>query len=407
MFTLHWMRMFSIRFRMLSAIVVVMVLLGALGLGGLFGVAKLQSQSEEVMQNAARAMAVTAPDQAKALEQALQRQQQAGTSIKWLFGFAFLVTVLVVVPLTILNMQAICKPLEEARHIAQAIAGGDLSQKLVVDGHDEVAQLQRAQQEMLDGLGSLVARVRDASERVAMTSQEIAAGNQDLSSRTERSAGSVQKTVSSLTELTHSVQQTSQSTIAAHQLSDNASSLARRSGQVVTEAVGSMHAIASSSTKIADITGLIDSIAFQTNILALNAAVEAARAGEQGRGFAVVAAEVRALAKRSADAAREIKGLIETSVQTVHGGVKLVEEAGAAMQEMVGGVQQLGQIIEEISQASAVQSNGIAHVNAVVAHIDQATQQNAALVEESAAAAESLREQAVVLSQVVHQFRLA
>lgn len=407
MFTLHWMRMFSIRFRMLSAIVVVMVLLGALGLGGLFGVAKLQSQSEEAMQDAARSIVSTAPEQAKALQSALQRQQQAGTTIKWLFGFSFLITVVVVVPLTILNMQAICKPLEDARHIAQAIAGGDLSKTIVVDGQDEVAQLQRTQQEMLAGLGSLVARVRDASERVAITSKEIAAGNQDLSMRTERSAGSVQKTVFSLAELTQSLEQTTLSAVRAHKLSDNASTLASRSGQVVTQAVGSMHAIAASSTKIADITGLIDSIAFQTNILALNAAVEAARAGEQGRGFAVVAAEVRALAKRSADAAREIKGLIETSVQTVHGGVKLVEEAGAAMQEMVGGVQQLGQIIEEISQASTVQSNGIAHVNAVVAHIDQATQQNAALVEQSAAAADSLREQAEVLSQVVHQFHLA
>jgi methyl-accepting chemotaxis protein len=312
----------------------------------------------------------------------------------------------VVVPLTILNMNSICQPLEQARLLAQAIAGGDLSQRVVVNGKDEVADLQRTQQAMQDGLSALVSQVRNASESVATASQEIASGNQDLSVRTEKSASSVQDTVGSLAELTENVQQTAHAAQTARQLSDSAYKLAARGGQVVTQAVGSMHEIAASSSKINDIVGLIDSIAFQTNILALNAAVEAARAGEQGRGFAVVASEVRMLAKRSAAAAQEIKGLVSTSVHAVDGGVKLVEEAGAAMKEMVDGVQRVGEIIGEISSSSTEQSSGIAQVNQSVGLIDQATQQNAALVEQSAAAAQGLREQADALAQVVRQFRL-
>ena len=337
---------------------------------------------------------------------AIAEQKEVGQFIQWVFIAALVVATLVVVPLTILNMHSICRPLEQARQLAQAIAGGDLSQHVEVNGKDEVADLQRTQKAMQEGLSALVSQVRNASESVALASQEIASGNQDLSMRTEKSASSVQETVTSLADLTNNVQQTAHSAQTARQLSDSASTLAVRGGQVVTQAVGSMHEIAASSSKISDIIGLIDSIAFQTNILALNAAVEAARAGEQGRGFAVVASEVRSLAKRSADAAQEIKVLVGSSVTAVNGGVKLVEEAGAAMQEMVVGVQRVGNIIGEITTASAEQSTGIAQVNTSVGEIDQATQQNAALVEQSAAAAESLREQAERLAQVVRQFRL-
>ncbi len=340
------------------------------------------------------------------VEEAVLDQQKVAAVVRWVFIAALAVASLVVVPLTILNMNSICQPLERARLLAQAIAGGDLSQEIEVHGKDEVADLQHAQKAMQEGLGALVSQVRFASESVATASQEIASGNQDLSERTEKSASSVQDTVGSLAELTENVQQTAHAAQTARQLSDSAFTLAARGGQVVTQAVGSMHEIASSSSKINDIIGLIDSIAFQTNIQALNAAVEAARAGEQGRGFAVVASEVRMLAKRSAAAAQEIKALVSTSVHAVDGGVKLVEEAGAAMKEMVDGVQRVGQIIGEISSSATEQSSGIAQVNQSVGMIDQATQQNAALVEQSAAAAQGLREQADALAQVVRQFRL-
>ncbi|MDH4451348.1 MAG: methyl-accepting chemotaxis protein [Rhodoferax sp.] len=337
---------------------------------------------------------------------AVRAQRTVGDRVQWLFIAALAMATVVVVPLTILNMNSICQPLERARVLAQAIAGGDLSQHIEVHGKDEVADLQHAQKAMQEGLGALVSQVRNASESVATASQQIASGNQDLSQRTEKSASSVQDTVGSLTELTSNVQQTAQAAQTARGLSDSAFTLAARGGQVVTQAVGSMHEIAASSSKINDIVGLIDSIAFQTNILALNAAVEAARAGEQGRGFAVVAAEVRMLAKRSAAAAQDIKRLVSTSVHAVDGGVKLVEEAGAAMKEMVDGVQRVGHIISEISSSATEQSSGIAQVNQSVAMIDQATQQNAALVEQSAAAAQGLRAQADALSQLVRQFRL-
>ncbi|MFP5485061.1 MAG: methyl-accepting chemotaxis protein [Gammaproteobacteria bacterium] len=336
-----------------------------------------------------------------------KEQAQAGTQTKWLFALAVLVTILVVAPLTWLNMIAICKPLAEAQRMALAIAGGDLSQKIHTSGRDEAADLQRALAEMQRGLGALVAQVRDASGNIATASQEIASGNQDLSQRTEQTASNVQTTVSSLEQLTATVQQTAASSQTANQLSASASGVASRGGEVVQQAVASMHEISASSRKIGDIIGLIDSIAFQTNILALNAAVEAARAGEQGRGFAVVASEVRSLAQRSAAAASEIKGLINTSVAAVDGGVRHVEDAGAAMKEIVDGVQRVGDIIGEIKAAATEQSAGIGQVNQSVGEIDRMTQQNAALVEESAAAAESLREQAQRLSQVVQQFRLA
>jgi len=337
---------------------------------------------------------------------AVVEQEAASSMTQRLFGLAVVITVLVVVPLTLMNMQSICKPLEQARGIAQSISKGDLSVSVRVDGRDELADLMRALETMRGGLSDTVGDLRDASESIASASVEIASGNQDLSTRTERAAGNVQSMVSSISELMGTVQQTASSAVTANELASSASSQALRGGEVVSQVVDSMHAISASSHKIGDIIGLIDSIAFQTNILALNAAVEAARAGEQGRGFAVVASEVRSLAQRSAQAANDIKGLIQASVTAVDGGVRLAEEAGTAMREMVNGVQRVGGIISEISSASAEQSQGIGGVNQTVHEIDQMTQQNAALVEESAAAAESLQEQADRLAQVVRQFKL-
>ena len=341
------------------------------------------------------------------VDTSLAEQNRVSTQTKWLFGIAVLLTVVIVVPSTLLNMESICRPLADARQIAQAIAGGDLSQRIQADGKDEVADLLRALRDMQNGLGSLVAQVRDASGSIATASQEIASGNQDLSHRTEQTATHAQQAVGSLSDLTSTVQQTAQSSQTANQLSRSATGAAQQAGAVVSQAVASMHEIAASSRKIGDIIGLIDSIAFQTNILALNAAVEAARAGEQGRGFAVVASEVRSLAQRSASAASDIKELINTSVAAVDGGVRHVEQAGTSMQEIVSSVQRVGDIIGEITAAASEQSGGIGQVNQAVGEIDRMTQQNAALVEESAAAAQSLREQAARLSQVVQQFRLA
>ena len=339
-------------------------------------------------------------------DSAMADQQAAGNTIKWLFAVAVAVTIIVVVPLTWMNMQAICKPLEQARGVAQSISHGDLSFDIRVDGKDEVSDLLRSLEAMRRSLAGTVGDLRDASESIASASQEIASGNQDLSTRTERAASNVQSMVSSITQLLSTVQQTASSAQTANQLAGAASNQATLGGQKVTHVVTSMHEISSASRKIGDIIGLIDSIAFQTNILALNAAVEAARAGEQGRGFAVVASEVRSLAQRSAQAANDVKGLIQASVSAVDSGVSLAEEAGAAMMEMVGGAQKVGGIIAEISTASSEQSTGIADVNQTVHEIDQMTQQNAALVEQSAAAAQSLQEQANRLADVVHQFKL-
>lgn len=334
-------------------------------------------------------------------------EQEVARQTRWLFIGAVLLTLLVVIPLTLLNMQSICAPLVSARQMALTIANGDLSQKVVVTGKDELSDLLRALDQMQQGLSTMVVQVRDASSNIATASQEIATGNQDLSARTEQTASNVQETVASLSQLTATVQQTAASSQLANQLASSASGTAQQGGQIVGRAVVSMQQISSSSRKIGDIIGLIDSIAFQTNILALNAAVEAARAGEQGRGFAVVAAEVRSLAQRSAQAANEIKGLIHTSGQAVDGGVREVEEAGKTMKVMVESVQRVGDIIGEISAAASEQSMGIGQVNQAVGDIERMTQQNAALVEESAAAAQSLREQASRLAQLVSQFRVA
>ncbi|MDH0382012.1 methyl-accepting chemotaxis protein [Comamonas aquatica] len=358
---------------------------------------------------------VEAEKQLQTLEQLLQAQAQAAeargsqvaSQTQWLFVLALVITTLVVAPLTLLNMVSICRPLTDAKRLADAIAKGNLTEQLDVVGKDEVSDLQNALKAMQDNLNRMVGRVRDASGNIATASQEIAMGNGDLSARTEQTASNLQETVASLMQLTATVQQTASSAQMANQLAASASQTAAQGGSVVSQAVESMHEISSSSRKIGDIIGLIDSIAFQTNILALNAAVEAARAGEQGRGFAVVAGEVRLLARRSAEAASDIKRLIQSSVNAVDGGVRHVESAGKTMQEIMGSIQRVGDIIGEITAAANEQSTGISQVNQAVGDIDQMTQQNAALVEQSTAAAESLKEQTHQLSDVVSQFILS
>jgi len=325
-----------------------------------------------------------------------------------LYAFAAVlgVAVLLVVPLTLLNAASIVDPIRSARRAAQIIAEGDLTQPIDVQGHDESAELLRALAQMQESLRSLVGQVRSTSDNIGTASAEIATGNQDLSQRTEQTASNLQQTASSMEQLTGTVKQSADSARQANQLASSAAEVAQRGGAVVAQVVATMDEINASSKKIGDIIGVIDSIAFQTNILALNAAVEAARAGEQGRGFAVVASEVRSLAARSAEAAREIKTLIGASVDKVEDGSRLVADAGATMNEIVNSVKRVSDIIGEITAASAEQSEGIGQVNGSVSELDQMTQQNAALVEESAAAAESLKEQAGRLATVVATFKV-
>jgi methyl-accepting chemotaxis protein-2 (aspartate sensor receptor) len=259
---------------------------------------------------------------------------------------------------------------------------------------------------MQDRLRALVGDIRHSADSIQTASTEVAVGNQDLSQRTEQTASSLQQAASSMTQLTSTVNQSAEAASQANQMAGSASAVALRGGEVVSQVVSTMNDINQSSRKIADIIGVIDGIAFQTNILALNAAVEAARAGEQGRGFAVVAGEVRSLAQRSAEAAKEIKGLIGSSVDRVEAGSRLVGDAGSTMNEIVASVQRVSGIIGEITAAAAEQSAGIGQVSSSVGQLDQMTQQNAALVEQSAAAAESLKGQAARLAQLVSVFRL-
>jgi methyl-accepting chemotaxis protein len=321
-----------------------------------------------------------------------------------LFAASLALVVVLVTPSTLINSRSIVRPIDEARRFAASIAQGDLSVNLQVTGRDEAAELMRALVEMQRSLQTMVGSIRNSAESISVASTEIASGNQDLSGRTEQTASNLQHAASSMEQLTGTVRQTADSARTANQLATSATEAAQRGGQVVSQVVTNMEEINTSSKKIADIIGVIDGIAFQTNILALNAAVEAARAGEQGRGFAVVAGEVRNLAQRSANAAREIKSLIGASVDKVESGTRLVHDAGSTMSEIVSSVQRVTDIIGEITAATTEQSSELGQVNATVNQLDQMTQQNAALVEQSAAAAESLKEQAHRLSEVVKAF---
>jgi methyl-accepting chemotaxis protein len=291
------------------------------------------------------------------------------------------------------------------RH-AKRLAEGDLSVDIDVHGNSDAAAVLRSLQMLQAELRRSISAIRTGADGVSVAAAEIATGNQDLSSRTEQTSGNLQQAASSMSQLNGTVRQSADAAAQANQLANSATQVARRGGEVVSQVVTTMGEINTSSKKIADIIGVIDGIAFQTNILALNAAVEAARAGEQGRGFAVVAGEVRSLAGRSAEAAREIKTLIGASVDRVESGTRLVQDAGATMGEIVSSVQRVSDIIGEISAATSEQSAGIGQVNGAVVQLDQMTQQNAALVEQSAAAAESLKDQARQLAGVVAGFRL-
>ncbi|MBL8384927.1 MAG: PAS domain S-box protein [Burkholderiales bacterium] len=307
----------------------------------------------------------------------------------------------------ILATQALQAAVREVQDVVSAAQGNDLTQRVPVAGKTgEIAQLCEGVNSLIDTMTQVVGTIRESTGAIGTAAKEIAMGNTDLSQRTEEQASSLQETASSMEELTSTVRQNAENAKQANQLAEAASQIAVKGGGVVHQVVGTMDAITAASKKIVDIISVIDGIAFQTNILALNAAVEAARAGEQGRGFAVVATEVRNLAQRSANAAKEIKSLIGDSVEKVEVGSKLVADAGATMDEIVGSVKRVTDIMAEITAASQEQSAGIEQVNQAVAQMDKVTQQNAALVEEAAAAAESMEEQAQGLSQMVSVFRL-
>ena len=303
-------------------------------------------------------------------------------------------------------ISSIRRALDQSVDAARRIAEGDLAVQLDTRRQDELGQLMQALQAMARSLGSLVGQVRQATDSIQTASSEIATGNHDLSARTEQTASSLQQTASSMEELSGTVQHYADTAREANQLATDATQAVRQGGQVVDDVVAQMDGIATASRKIADIIGVIDGIAFQTNILALNAAVEAARAGEQGRGFAVVAGEVRTLAQRSAQAAKEIKTLINDSTERVDHGAKLADSAGQTMRQIVSAIERVNHMMTEITTSASEQSEGIRQVNGAVSHLDQMTQQNAALVEEAAAAASSLRDQADQLNGLVRVFKV-
>ena len=324
-----------------------------------------------------------------------------------LLGVGTLVAVALGALMGLTVTRSIVRPLQQGQQAAESIADGDLTHPITASGNDETGQLLQALSTMQSRLATIVGNMRYSAEDVATASAEIASGNNDLSARTEQQASALEETAASMEELGSTVRQNADNARTANQLAMSASTVAQQGGDVVAEVVDTMKGINDSSRKIADIISVIDGIAFQTNILALNAAVEAARAGEQGRGFAVVASEVRNLAQRSAEAAKEIKGLIHASVERVELGTTLVDKAGATMTEVVASIRRVTDIVGEISAASSEQSAGVAQAGDAITETDQATQQNAALVVQSAAAADSLKVQAQQLVQAVAVFRLA
>ncbi|MCW5654281.1 methyl-accepting chemotaxis protein [Hydrogenophaga sp.] len=327
-------------------------------------------------------------------------------SARWVMGGVALLAFVTGIAVAIRITRSITVPIGEALHLAGRVAAGDLTSQVRVDGNDETAKLLRSLQEMQESLSKVVGEVRRNADSVATASTQIAQGNQDLSGRTEEQASALEETAATMEQLGSTVRHNAENAQQASELARTASGVATRGGEVVGQVVSTMDGINESSRKIGDIIGVIDGIAFQTNILALNAAVEAARAGEQGRGFAVVAGEVRSLAQRSAEAAKEIKSLIANNVEQVEQGAALVGEAGRTMDDIVGSIKRVSDIVSEISSATSEQSSSIQQVGEAVGQMDQVTQQNAALVEESAAAADSLKSQALRLVDVVSVFRL-
>lgn len=342
------------------------------------------------------------------VSKALYEESQHNYSFsKYLSISVIILGVLLAVTLGFFLIRAISRPLAVAIHIARNVAEGDLTQKIETNSTNEFGQLLAALKDMNTSLVDIVGDVRMGTESIASASGQIAAGNLDLSNRTEAQAGSLEETAAAMEQLTSTVKQNADNARQANQLAATASDVATKGGAVVSDVVNTMGAINESARKIADIIGVIDGIAFQTNILALNAAVEAARAGEQGRGFAVVATEVRSLAQRSAAAAKEIKLLIDDSVDKVAQGNKQASQAGTTMAEVVSSVQRVTDIMSEISAASREQSQGIEEINQAITQMDETTQQNAALVEQAAAAAKSLQDQAGHLEALVNKFQIA
>ncbi|URI06982.1 methyl-accepting chemotaxis protein [Aquincola tertiaricarbonis] len=348
---------------------------------------------------------------ARTLEDHAQQQSAAATGAvhRWraLIVGAAVLTLAVYLPLMAFTVLSVTRPLDRAIGVAGRVAAGDLATPVQAQGRDEVAQLMAALARMQDHLRHLVAEVRASVVAIDAASSEIAQGTQDLSSRTEHTASSLQETAASMGELTAAVSAAEQAAGSAAALAQSARASADEGCEVVAQAVRSMDRITDSAGRIAHITGVIDGLAFQTNLLALNAAVEAARAGEEGRGFAVVAGEVRRLARQSADASREIKQLIGDSTEHVGQGTRLVQAAGTAMQSLQGGIRQVAEVVGEIRGRAQAQGDGLREINAAVTQVDGMTQQNAAMVEQAAAAAESLREQAARLSGLLTRFKLA
>ncbi len=370
------------------------------------GVAAMQN-ADASFQLASAAMATIVSEMGKTANQvaaaSTQRAQQQSLAVL----AASLLATGITLGLCLLMLRRVMAAVQQARQVAETVAQGDLAAAAATDRPDEIGDLQRALAHMTGQLRTSMQTVQQVAQHIAGASAEIASGNQDLSGRTEQTAGSLQQASSSLVQLTSAVRQTADAASQASSLATSAASVARRGGEVVSQVVSTMDEINGASRRIGDIIGTIDGIAFQTNILALNAAVEAARAGEQGRGFAVVASEVRSLAQRSAEAAREIKALIGNSVDKVDAGTRLVQAAGQTMDEIVASVERVTSVIGEISTAAAEQSGGIGQVSSAVGDLDDMTQQNAALVEQSASAADQLSQQARTLSDAVARFRIS
>lgn len=368
------------------------------------GVAALQTADATFQNLNQQFVALGAKAEAYAADEASAASQQAA-KLHWLLLALGLGTALIAIWASWLMLRRVVNDLARAGELAQQVAGGNLVVSAQTDRQDELGDLLRALGQMQSSLLKVVNEIRGASDHIGVSSTQIASGTQDLAGRTEAAASNLAQTSGSMADLTATVRQSAEAASQANQLASTAAGVASRGGEVVGQVVATMDDINDSSRKIANIIGVIDSIAFQTNILALNAAVEAARAGEAGRGFAVVASEVRNLAGRSAQAAKEIKDLINASVAKVDSGSRLVQHAGETMTEIVASVGRVTDVLGEITAAAAEQSNGIAQVNTAVNQLDHMTQQNAALVEQSSAAAESLKEQAVRLSQLVSVFQ--